>query len=184
MSFSTLRLSADDLQTVVSTCISVLSQDPTMTTAAAADSVLTLVSSSEAQQGLRILLHYFLNTALPKGLFMAEIKEDLVNCLGMTEAQSASTIQAVSLRMTDISNRFFKNALTPSGRVVDMDWRFGVTAASSESHALAGIGASYLQIKLTFENGTTQWAEMTLPQFYGLLADLERAKMELDAVAS
>ena len=66
----------------------------------------------------------------------------------------------------------------------DLDWRFGVTAASSE---IKEVGATYLQLKLTLDRGDglrDVFVELTLPQFYDLLHQLESAKQTLDFFTS
>eukprot|EP00053_Salpingoeca_punica_P008425 m.75664 g.75664 ORF g.75664 m.75664 type:complete len:200 (-) comp14599_c0_seq3:667-1266(-) len=65
-------------------------------------------------------------------------------------------------------------------QLVDMEWRFGVTAGSD---AVEQSGASFLQLRLTLLKGTTRenvFMELTLPQFYTFLQEMERAKASLD----
>ncbi|KAE8746370.1 hypothetical protein FOCC_FOCC006865 [Frankliniella occidentalis] len=66
-------------------------------------------------------------------------------------------------------------------KVVDVDWKFGVTASTSEEDK---VGTSYLHLKITVESGDKQhknvYLEMTLPQFYSFLHELEKAKASLD----
>ncbi|KAJ9447493.1 COMM domain-containing protein 7 [Diplonema papillatum] len=68
-------------------------------------------------------------------------------------------------------------------KLVDMDWRFGVTAATSESHS---DGSTFLQLKLVLENGAGEqervYFELTLPQFYEFLATLESAKVKVGSL--
>lgn len=69
-------------------------------------------------------------------------------------------------------------------KLVDMEWKFGVTAASSE---IKKLGNSFLQLKLVVSKGndTTEdiFMEMSLPQFYTFLHEMERAKTNLDLLA-
>lgn len=66
-------------------------------------------------------------------------------------------------------------------QVVDMSWRFGVTTASDE---LQKVGSTFLQLKLVLDKGNDQkenvHMELTLPQFYQFLNDMEQAKANLD----
>mmetsp|Transcript_4063 Transcript_4063/g.14542 ORF Transcript_4063/g.14542 Transcript_4063/m.14542 type:complete len:90 (+) Transcript_4063:139-408(+) len=84
----------------------------------------------------------------------------------------------------------------PSGaphRLVDLQWSFGVTASNQH---LSQVGSSYVQLRLTLEacdqksdpvhsaagrtpKTFTQLVELTLPQFYSMLADLQLANAEL-----
>uniref|UniRef100_H2YTU1 COMM domain-containing protein n=1 Tax=Ciona savignyi TaxID=51511 RepID=H2YTU1_CIOSA len=66
-------------------------------------------------------------------------------------------------------------------RLVDMEWKFGVTASSSELHR---VGTCYVQLKMLVARGSTVESilmELTLPQFYNFLHEMEKAKLNLDA---
>ncbi len=69
-------------------------------------------------------------------------------------------------------------------KLVDMEWKFGVTAASSE---IKKLGNSFLQLKLVVSKGNDAtediFMEMSLPQFYTFLHEMERAKTNLDLLA-
>ncbi|EFN78263.1 COMM domain-containing protein 7 [Harpegnathos saltator] len=65
-------------------------------------------------------------------------------------------------------------------KIIDVSWRFGVTAASNDSDNVA---KSFLQLKLSLDNGgkiNNVFIEMTIGQFYKFLHDLEKAKCNLD----
>ena len=94
-------------------------------------------------------------------------------------------------------------------QLVDMEWRFGVTASSNEAQR---VGSSFLQLRLLINKGNTNeevfmggWgslchsrtrppagsccatsiiclcpAELTLPQFYSFLHEMEKAKASLE----
>ena len=72
-------------------------------------------------------------------------------------------------------------------RLVDLEWKFGVTAASSESGA-AHAGKTFLQLKLVLDapGGGLEavYLELTLNQFYEFLAHMERARAALANVAA
>lgn len=62
-----------------------------------------------------------------------------------------------------------------AGNKLSMDWRFGVTASTSECEQ---IGAMYLQ--LHFRIGKQDiFLELTIPQFYDFLHELEKARVAL-----
>ncbi len=82
---------------------------------------------------------------------------------------SCGSIASASVRTTVMANE-----------LVDMEWKFGVTAASSE---LAQVGSTFLQLKLVVDKGGAReqvFVELTLPQFYDFLADMEKAKTYVD----
>jgi hypothetical protein len=85
--------------------------------------------------------------------------------------------------------------------LVDMDWSFGVTSASSDSHH---VGKTYLQMRLTIkkdsnsnknnndtdahvdtDSGTCDiFLELTIEEFYHFLAQLEACKSCIDVLSS
>ncbi|XP_015606542.1 COMM domain-containing protein 7 [Cephus cinctus] len=70
-----------------------------------------------------------------------------------------------------------------SSKVLDVSWKFGVTAASSE---MSKVGRTYLQVRLLLDESSgggernSVFAEMSLTQFCKLLHDLETAKNNID----
>ncbi|KAK2583042.1 hypothetical protein KPH14_009080 [Odynerus spinipes] len=69
---------------------------------------------------------------------------------------------------------------TTVSKIVDVSWRFGVTAGSSDSDK---VGKSFLQLKLCLNEGDkikNHFVEMSIPEFYKFLHDLEKAKSNLD----
>lgn len=68
--------------------------------------------------------------------------------------------------------------------LVDAEWRFGVTTATDE---LARVGSTFVQLKLSVLNGSAlqdEHVELSLSQFYELLAQLERARSYMDFIGS
>ena len=64
--------------------------------------------------------------------------------------------------------------------LVDMEWKFGVTAASSDMKV---VGNSFLQLKLVVNKGGKKedlYMELTLPQFYSFLHEMEKARTALE----
>lgn len=63
-----------------------------------------------------------------------------------------------------------------ANRLIDMDWSFGVTASTDDCDQ---VGKTFLQLKLTLENGggegghSVHFLELGLDQFYHVLATLE-----------
>ncbi|NXT34930.1 COMD7 protein, partial [Pelecanoides urinatrix] len=66
-------------------------------------------------------------------------------------------------------------------QLIDMEWKFGVTAGSSE---LEKVGSIFLQLKLVIKKGSQMenvYIELTLPQFYSFLHEMERVKTSLES---
>lgn len=73
---------------------------------------------------------------------------------------------------------------TGTHQVVDVEWKFGVTAASCKERQ---VGTTYLHLKLVLDTGCGHtknvYLEMSLPQFYAFLHELEKAKGSLDYIS-
>jgi len=68
-------------------------------------------------------------------------------------------------------------------RLIDLEWKFGVTASSDE---LQAAGESFLLVKYTLQEGEQSELkhiamEMSLSQFYHFLHEMETAKAAIDA---
>ncbi|XP_067944955.1 COMM domain-containing protein 7-like [Watersipora subatra] len=74
-------------------------------------------------------------------------------------------------------------ATITAGQLIDMEWKFGVAAASSE---LDRLGSTFVQLKLKVSNpdGSIENLnmELSLSQFYNLMHQLEKAKASLDYI--
>lgn len=70
-------------------------------------------------------------------------------------------------------------------QLVDMEWKFGITAANDD---LGKVGTSWLQLRLVLDKGNNTredvLLELTLPQFYEVLNELQKAKANLEYLAS
>ncbi|XP_072304594.1 COMM domain-containing protein 7 [Eucyclogobius newberryi] len=116
--------------------------------------------------------------AMKKNLSAEQIREDL-ETLGLNEdkavqfslqwAEHWATLSRLAVRQTLMVNQ-----------LVDMEWKFGVTVGTSEMHKVGNI---FLQLKLVIRKGNSTenvYMELTLPQFYNFLHELERAKASMD----
>lgn len=69
--------------------------------------------------------------------------------------------------------------------LVDAEWRFGVTASTDD---VGRAGSAFVQAKLLVDAGNgrlaSQHVEMSVPMFYDLLAQLEKAKSYVDYLDS
>ncbi|KAJ0036196.1 hypothetical protein NQD34_004873 [Periophthalmus magnuspinnatus] len=118
--------------------------------------------------------------AMKKNLSAEQIREDLVtlgehfnydiviSCPSQWGEHSAA-LSRLAVRQTLMVNQ-----------LVDMEWKFGVTVGTSEMHKVGNI---FLQLKLVIRKGNSTenvYMELTLPQFYNFLHELERAKTSMD----
>lgn len=118
------------------------------------------------------------NSALKKSLSPAQVKEDLIN-LGLSESKGQYFAEQWKANLIVLSRSALGQTLMVN-QLVDMEWKFGVTAASSE---LDKVGNTFLQLKLVINTGngvTNSYMELTLPQFYSFLHEMEKAKASLE----
>ncbi|KAL9646999.1 hypothetical protein ABK040_013853 [Willaertia magna] len=126
-------------------------------------------------------LTVFLQAAIGKNLKVDLIEQDCTN-LGLSEDKSQIISQLWKKYFVAISRGVFSQNLTINP-LIDMDWRFGVTASSSE---LNEVGTTFLQLRLTIDEGGLKkdvFLEMTLQQFYDFLHEMEKAQTTLDFFA-
>lgn len=100
----------------------------------------------------------------------------------VTEAAAQSSRSVTPARSTsetvDASSLSY---VLSANQLIDMTWRFGLTAGNS---AVKHVGDSFLQLALQLDQGgphpRTVHVELSLPQFYAFLAELERAAKAIE----
>ncbi|XP_033746433.1 COMM domain-containing protein 7-like [Pecten maximus] len=118
------------------------------------------------------------NSALKKSLSPAQLQEDLVN-LGLSKDKADYLSEQWKANLAALSRSALGQTLMVN-QLLDMEWKFGVTAGSSEADK---VGNTFLQLKLVINtgNGTKNtYMELTLPQFYSFLHEMEKAKASLE----
>ncbi|CAL8277349.1 unnamed protein product [Arctogadus glacialis] len=116
--------------------------------------------------------------ALKKSLTAQQVKEDLLT-LGLNEDKAAHFSKQWGDHSAVLSRRAIGQTLMVN-QLVDMEWKFGVTVGTSEIQKVGNIS---LQLKLVIRKGSSTenvYMELTLPQFYNFLHELERAKTSMD----
>eukprot|EP00694_Reclinomonas_americana_P006827 EC797421.1.p1 GENE.EC797421.1~~EC797421.1.p1 ORF type:complete len:201 (+),score=71.19 EC797421.1:7-609(+) len=95
--------------------------------------------------------------------------------LGCEEAVAGAIGKVWRDKLVNVSRNVLGNTVTVN-QLVDIQWRFGVTASSNE---LSDVGATFLQLNLELESGDDVHMEMSLPQFYQFLHEMEKANSAL-----
>uniref|UniRef100_A0A1A8P2G6 COMM domain containing 7 n=1 Tax=Nothobranchius pienaari TaxID=704102 RepID=A0A1A8P2G6_9TELE len=116
--------------------------------------------------------------ALKKNLTAEQMSEDLLT-LGLNEDKATYFSQKWGEHYSALSKQAVGQTLKVN-QLVDMEWKFGVTVGTSE---VQKAGSIFLQLKLMVRRGnSTQnlYMELTLPQFYHFLHEMERAKANMD----
>ncbi|XP_005095878.1 COMM domain-containing protein 7 [Aplysia californica] len=118
------------------------------------------------------------NVALKKSLSPSQVQEDLRN-LGLSEEKAQMVSGHFEANLGSLSRGALGQTLMVN-QLVDIEWKFGVTASSSE---LDKVGNTFLQLKLVINTGNGMknvFLELTLPQFYSFLHEMEKAKASLE----
>ncbi|XP_059140844.1 COMM domain-containing protein 7-like [Physella acuta] len=118
------------------------------------------------------------NSALKKSLSSGQLQEDL-QTLGLSVEKAKEVASHFEANLVALSRGALGQTLLVN-QLVDIEWKFGVTASSSE---LDKVGNTFLQLKLVINtgNGTKNvFLELTLPQFYSFLHEMEKAKASLE----
>ncbi len=133
-----------------------------------------------------------LKGSLRNNLKSQQLEEDLVS-LGLKENLAKEAAKAWSSNIASITRSTLGQTLVIN-ELVDMDWKFGVTASSDD---VESVGSTFLQLKLVINKGLESSAgekagvakeivymELTLPQFYSFLAEMEKAKSVVEFLSS
>nr|XP_020663519.1 COMM domain-containing protein 7 [Pogona vitticeps] len=121
------------------------------------------------------------NGALKRSLSADQVRTDLIT-LGLSE-EKASYFEEQWKKNAPALQRLAVGQTLMINQLVDMEWKFGVTAGSSE---LGKVGAIFLQLKLLIKKGNQTepvYMELTLPQFYSFLHEMERVKASLECLS-
>ena len=136
------------------------------------------ITLNELRTTLRALL-LFLKAAARKHLSQAFVQEDLVR-FGLSEDSAAAVARQWHSHSLLLSRVIADQTLT-ANKLVDMDWRFGVSPSSSE---LQEVGQTFLELRLQVDKGgghreaTTM--QLSLPQFYDFIQEMEKAKASME----
>jgi hypothetical protein len=124
-------------------------------------------------------LFNFLRGCLQRSLNSVHVREDLVQ-MGLTGSVVNYLPAQWALHYSTLSATLIGSTFLVQ-RLLDMEWRFGVTMSNNE---MRQVGTTFLQLKLVLDKGqgVTQdvYLELTLPQFYHFLREMEKAKNQLE----
>ncbi|XP_053106896.1 COMM domain-containing protein 7 [Hemicordylus capensis] len=121
------------------------------------------------------------NGALKRTLSAEQVRADLIT-LGLSE-EKAGYFEEQWKEHSPTLSRLAVGQTLMINQLIDMEWKFGVTAGSSE---LEKVGSIFLQLKLVVKKGNQiepVYVELTLPQFYSFLHEMERVKTSLDCLS-
>uniref|UniRef100_A0A8B9Z7U5 COMM domain-containing protein n=1 Tax=Buteo japonicus TaxID=224669 RepID=A0A8B9Z7U5_9AVES len=110
------------------------------------------------------------NGALKRNLSSEQVRADFI-ALGLSEEKASYFAEQWKVNSPTLTRLAVGQTLMIN-QLIDMEWKFGVTAGSSE---LEKVGSIFLQVNLLHQR------ELTLPQFYSFLHEMERVKTSLES---
>jgi len=136
------------------------------------------ITNNAIKSIIRSVLLFF-KGAIRSNLSPLHLKEDLMN-LGLAEGNATLVSEKWKNNLGLLSQMAIGHTLVIN-EVLDMQWKFGVTTANSE---LKKVGSSFLQLRLDLDKGNSTkesvYMELTLPQFYQFVHEMEQAKAHLE----
>ncbi|XP_069507123.1 COMM domain-containing protein 7 isoform X1 [Ambystoma mexicanum] len=120
------------------------------------------------------------NGAMKRNLNGEQVKADFIT-LGLNQDKASYFAEQWKIN-TPALTRLALGQTLMINQLVDMEWKFGVTAGSSE---LQKVGSIFLQLKLVVKKGNKNenvYIELTLPQFYNFLHEMERVKTSMECL--
>mmetsp|Transcript_36639 Transcript_36639/g.82573 ORF Transcript_36639/g.82573 Transcript_36639/m.82573 type:complete len:202 (-) Transcript_36639:92-697(-) len=174
------NLNGDQLEELVRICLQFLCSSDTETFVEKSTSYAEKheMNVGALKGSLRGLLNFFKGAAR-KCLSQALIQEDMLR-FGFDEDSAQLVASCWQAHFLSLSRGIADQTLVVN-KLVDMDWRFGVTSSSSE---LKQVGRTFLQLRLQLDKGNgaieTTNMELSLPQFYEFLQEMEKARAAME----
>ena len=144
-----------------------------------AENSLKLASVQPAFVSLLI----FLNGSTKYNATPAQVKDDLTE-LGVTDDRITQICDAFSARSDDLYDVAVAQTLRVN-ELVDLEWSFGVASSCRD---VRKAGSAFLRVKFVFDRGggklQSVFTEMTLPQFYEFIHEMEKARASLASAAN
>jgi hypothetical protein len=112
--------------------------------------------------------------ALKNNLSDTELRSDLEE-LGLSKQRAAAVGAVVAESRPQLVAAAVEQMLSVN-QLQDIDWRFGVTASSSE---MDRVGSTFLQMKIARQDRPVANVELSLEQFYHFLGEMEKAEATL-----
>lgn len=122
---------------------------------------------------------FFFSECLKLSLKPEDVHKDLI-ALGLSEDNAVVVAKIYKKAFATLSGSLIDNTFKVN-KLVDIEWKFGVTAATSE---LSDVGTCFLQLKLALDkDGKKENVvfEMTLSQFYAFFTAMQKAAAEIQS---
>lgn len=123
-----------------------------------------------------------LRASLKMNLTPEKLKSDFL-AFGFDDAKATLVARGWKANMMTLSRNVAAMALN-ANKLLDLEWRFGIAAGSSEKRKA---GHTFLQLKLVLDKGSHTedvLMEMTVPQFYSFLKEMQIAKRTMEILSN
>lgn len=121
------------------------------------------------------------NAMMQKNLSVIQIESDLLG-MSVSDTHAQKFCQKWKVSAGKMQTKLLVSSIKGK-KLVEFDWKFGVTASSSE---LRKVGTCFIQMKFSVEGADRKrqdyMTEMSLPQFYDFMHDVEKAKINLESL--
>uniref|UniRef100_A0A4W6EZV5 COMM domain containing 7 n=1 Tax=Lates calcarifer TaxID=8187 RepID=A0A4W6EZV5_LATCA len=138
-----------------------------------------LLEPKETERFMQHLTEFAGEHGMSAGPLRNLMKSVLLVPQGLNEEKAAHFAQQWGEHYAALSRLAVGQTLMVN-QLVDMEWKFGVTVGTSE---IQKVGNVFLQLKLVVRKGNSTenvYMELTLPQFYNFLHEMERAKASME----
>ena len=131
------------------------------------------ISDPATRQTLAETILSFVQRLLQSRAAASKVTDQLTS-LGFGEEHAAALSSLIAGRLDNLCRDM---ASRSSGdRLSDLEWRFGLTAASS-----SGTGTPFVQMRIAFENFDPVSVEMGMTEFYEFAADIKKIQDKMSS---
>lgn len=129
------------------------------------------ITDTVTQQTLADTLMSFISRLLQSRSATSDCTTLLISS-GLSESHASAIGNVISSRLDSIVKDLAEKS--SGDKLQDLEWRFGLTAASN-----SGAGAPFIQMRLQFEKESPVSVEMGMTEFYEFAADIKRIQMQM-----
>lgn len=129
-------------------------------------------SDTQTKQTLAETILSFVTRLLQSRSATSEVAP-LLKQAGLNDEYSEHISKVISTRLDTLVKDLAEKS--SGDRLQDLEWRFGLTAASS-----TGAGTPFIQMRLQFENEAPVSLEMGMTEFYEFAGDIKRIKSQME----
>lgn len=131
------------------------------------------ISDPATRQTLAETILAFVQRLLQARSSASKISDQLTS-IGLSAEHASAMASLISSRLDSLCKDMA--ARSTGDRLNDLEWRFGLTAASS-----SGSGTPFVQMRISFEHFDPVSVEMGMPEFYEFAADIKKIQEHMSS---